>query len=269
MKTSKTVLMAALGILGVLPTARASAIAWSDEALASTAPGFVVSIHDGVSPRPANQFCTGSLIEKDWVLTAAHCFDDTTESLSVVVGGLAKRRIIEVHIPDKYARRPKDVAYLSGFDLAVARLDRPVRGIEPARLPQHGQPVAEGTAYAFGYGLNQNGEDPRRLGARQITIESGSWAKKLYPFLPHRQVSAWGERVYEFDNGDGTVTVNRFADAAVCNGDSGGPLLVRDAAGFLLVGVVSYGEDCSVAAPSVYTKASTYTMWIARATSGS
>jgi hypothetical protein len=248
-----------LGILGALPTARASAIAFSDEVLAATAPKFVVSIHDGPHARPAKQYCTGSLIGEDLILTAAHCFDDTTESLSVVVGGLEKRRIVEVRIPEKYARRSKDVAYLSGFDIAIARLDRPVRGIEPARLPQRGQLVPSGVAYTFGYGLNENGEDPRRLGARQVVIENGEWAQKLYPFIARRQISAWGERVY--NNPDGTY---HNADGAVCNGDSGGPLLVRDSVGFLLVGVVSYGEDCSRAAPSVYTKVSAHVRWINR-----
>jgi len=261
------VLVTVLGVFSILPGTQVSAIAWSDEALASTAPRFVTSIHDGKTPRPANQFCTGSLIEETWVLTAAHCYDDVTTPTSVIVGGSVKRRVVEVVIPGRYTLFPTSISYLSGFDIAVVKLDRPVKGIEPARLPSFSQDVSEGPAYTYGYGLDQNGEDPKRLGAREVIIESGDWAKKLYPYLPNRQISAWGERVYHFDNGDGTTTTNRRADAAVCKGDSGGPLMVKDSLGFLLVGVVSYGEDCYWAAPSVYTKVSMYTRWIARVTS--
>jgi len=263
----KKIIAVLVTVLGVfLAGTQVSAIAWSDEALASTAPSFVTSIHEGTNPRPANQYCTGSLIAETFVLTAAHCFDDMTTPTSAIVGGSVKRRVVEVFIPERYTLLPTSISYLSGFDIAVAELDRPVKGIEPARLPSFSQDVPEGPAYTFGYGLDQDGEDPKRLGAREVIIESGEWAKKLYPYLPNRQISAWGERVFHIDNGDGTISTHRRADAAVCKGDSGGPLLVKDSIGFLLVGVVSYGEDCYWAAPSVYTKVSMYTRWIARVT---
>lgn len=260
------VLVTVLGVFAILPGTQVSAIAWSDEALAYSAPRFVASIHDGKNPRPANQHCTGSLIAETWVLTAAHCFDENPANPSVIIGGSVKRRVVDVFVPGRYKSLPTSISYLSGFDIAVAKLDRPVKGIEPARLPAFTQDVSEGPAYTFGYGLDQNGEDPKRLGARKVIIESGDWAKKLYPYLPNRQISAWGEQVYNFDNGDGTTTTNSRADAAVCDGDSGGPLLVKDSIGFLLVGVVSYGEDCYWAAPSLYTKVSMYTRWITRIT---
>jgi len=248
----KTLTIATLAAL-LFPGGAARAVSWSDDTLTTNAPAYVAYLYETVDGTPPVdfQYCSATLIDPNWVLTAAHCFDDGIGTLKVRIGGSETRTGISVRIPESYRKLPVEEAYLSGYDIALVKLDRPVTTIVAAKLPKGAGPRVS-KARVYGYGLNQRGHDPGTLGARRVYIEPGDWALQYYPFSPDKQISAIGRRSHSGPY-----------DAAACLGDSGGPLLAGPRS-HVVIGVVSYGVDCDEPGPTVYTKVARFRSWIER-----
>jgi hypothetical protein len=260
---TRTVTVAlAAGIVFAAPTP-VGAVSYSDEELAASAPQYVALVRLGEFSS-----CSGSLIAPEWVLTAGHCATDFRPEEILVEFQRAKRvkvRVEESFVHETYLTLGED-AFYAGYDIALLRLVRPVTGIEPARLPSKDDSAFRFDPRAFGYGLDENDDFHDRLGARRVVIEDGSWAKDLFgdDFRRRRQISAYGIRTWrEVFPGSGDFVVERSqVDSAVCAGDSGGPLVASNGKRDAIVGIVSYGPHCSLAAPTVYTRVSGFVDWL-------
>jgi trypsin len=191
-------------------------------------------------------FCAGSLIDRNSVLTAAHCLLNTTGAV-VVVGRSdlrKKNRGQEIGASRPFIH-PRFIG--NGYDAGVLKLRRPVKGIKPIKLATAKQNNLEKPAHiltAAGWGVMKQRPDilPKRMHEVSVPVVSDSRAKRAYQsqgpkYLPSLNVAA-GKK-----------------GKSPCFGDSGGPLF--DSGSRTQVGITSHGavQKCGTARyPVVYTE---------------
>jgi trypsin len=192
--------------------------------------------------------CTGSLIDQDSVLTAAHCLLNTTGA-KVIVGRTDLRK--KNRGQEIGASRPFiHPRYLgNGYDAGVLKLRRAVKGIKPIELAKAKQNNLEKPGHiltAAGWGAVKQRPDiyPYRMHEVSVPVVSDSRARRTYQqsqapkYLPSLMVAA-GKK------GKGP-----------CFGDSGGPLF--DSGSRIQVGIDSrYAvQKCAAQAryPEVFTE---------------
>ncbi len=210
--------------------------------------------------------CSATLIDSQWALTAAHCFDGIPVRSSTLVLGSESRAIEEVVINPGWAQGQ----FLNGFDLALVRLAAPVTTIPVAQLyTGSGELGRTGSSVGFGrFGTGLTGDvldvpGTKRAGTNVIDIfgTDQGWAGDIL--------------VTDFDNpldasdslfGDSSPTDLELQVAA---GDSGGAMFIEENGSWFLGGVTSFiaaGADGNPNADygdiSAYTRVSAYTDWI-------
>jgi secreted trypsin-like serine protease len=198
-------------------------------------------------------FCGGSLIDRDSVLTAAHCVRRTRkQSLRVTVGRTVltsgqgqTRRVARISVHPRF-----DGVTSLTYDAAVLTLNKPVDSIAPIRLAGIAQnPLEEPGAVAnvagWGNTIKQppggsNGSNyPERMRRAQVPIVPDVRARDAYgPSYVGSLMVAAGKKGKD-----------------TCNGDSGGPMFVIHACKRYQIGITSFGEGCATRKyPGVYTE---------------
>lgn len=200
-----------------------------------------------VSLNSGYHFCGGSLVNENWVVSAAHCFKSRIEvrlgehNIGLTEGSeqfIASSNVI---------RNPNYSSYDLDSDIMLIKLSKPATlnaYIQPVALPSSCAPAGT-MCKVSGWGNTMSSTaDKNKLQCLDIPIISTVDCNNSYP---------------------GMITDTMFCAGYLeggkdsCQGDSGGPVVCNGE----LQGVVSWGYGCAERDhPGVYAKVCKFTNWL-------
>jgi len=219
--------------------------------------------------RDNSHYCGGTVIDKRWILTAAHCLTRSVSGLDIVAGehtlNLSEGSEQKIEVVQQFLHPPwgKPMKNLEN-DIALLKLAQDIRYdkyTQPACLPklatENMDYKAGNMVIISGWGstsaafATHDALHPTTLQVAQVPLIADETCKK-------NEYHGW--RIT-----DSMICAGKLGEGGVdtCQGDSGGPMVMNVGGKYTVLGVVSFSYGCARPdKPGVYTRVARFDKWI-------